>query len=34
MGWGEEEADFRAAGIFFRDQIPCMIFFLGHSMNI
>ena len=31
MGGG---GDFRAAGMFFRYQIPCMIFFLGHSMNI
>ena len=28
------EGNFRAAGIFFRYQIPCMNFFLGHSMNI
>ena len=30
--WGE--GNFRAAGIFFPYQIPCMNFFLGHSMNI
>ena len=24
--------NFRAAGIFFRYQTPCMNFFLGHSM--
>ena len=28
------EGNFRAAGIFFRYQIPCMNFFLGHSMYI
>ena len=32
MGGGE--GNFRAAGIFFRYQIPGMNFFLGHSMNI
>ena len=26
--------NFRAAGIFFRYQFPCVIFFLGRSMNI
>ena len=26
--------NFRATAIFFRYQIPCMNFFLGHSMNI
>ena len=26
--------NFRAVGIFFRYQIPCMNFFLGHGMNI
>ena len=31
MGGG---GDFRAAGIFFRYQIPCMNVFLGHNMNI
>ena len=31
--WGGE-GNFRAAGIFFRYQIPGMNFFLGHSMNI
>ena len=29
-----EGRNFRAAGNFFRYQIPCMKFFLGHSMNI
>ena len=29
-----EVGDFRSAGIFLRYQIPCMNFFLGHSMNI
>ena len=28
------EGNFRAVGIVFRYQIPCMNFFLGHSMNI
>ena len=28
------EGNFRASGIFFRYQIPCKNFFLGHSMNI
>ena len=28
------EGNFRAAGVFFRYQIPGMNFFLGHSMNI
>ena len=32
IGGGEES--FRAAGIFLRYQIPCMNFFLAHSMNI
>ena len=32
MGGGE--GNFRAAGIFFRHEIPCMNFFLGYSMNI
>ena len=27
--WGGGEGDFRAAGICFRYQIPCMNFFLG-----
>ena len=31
--WGGE-GNFRAAGIFFRYQIPCMNFFLGYYMNI
>ena len=31
-GGGKE--NFRAAGIFFCYQIPCMNFFLGHCMNI
>ena len=31
--WGGE-GDFRAAGICFCYQIPCMNFFLGHSRNI
>ena len=31
--WGGE-GNFRAAGIIFRYQIPCMNFFLGQSMNI
>ena len=26
--------NFGAAGTFFRHQIPCMNFFVGHSMNI
>ena len=30
--WGG--GNFRAAGIFFRHQIPCMNIFLGYSMNI
>ena len=28
------EGNFRAAGIFFRYQIPCMNFFSGPCMNI
>ena len=32
--WGRGEGNFRAAGIFFRYQIPAVNFFLGHSMNI
>ena len=32
--WGRGEGNFRAAGIFFRYQIPGVNFFLGHSMNI
>ena len=28
------KGNFRAAGIFFRHQIPCMNFFLAHSMKI
>ena len=31
--WGGG-GDLRAAGIFFRYQIPCMNFFLGQGMNI
>ena len=31
MGGG---GDFRAAGILFRYQIPCMNVFLGHNMKI
>ena len=30
--WGV--GNLRAAGIFFHYQIPCMIFFLGYSINI
>ena len=32
--WGGGEGNFRAAGNFFRYQIPCMNFFSGPCMNI
>ena len=32
MGGGE--GNFRAAGIFFRYQTPCINFYLGQSINI
>ena len=33
-GVGGGEGNFRAAGFFFRYQIPGMNFFLAHSMNV
>ena len=32
--WGGGEGNFRAAGIFFRYQTPCINFYLGQSINI